>query len=152
MRRTLALAVIALCALSACAPFGFGGPLGGESSGSFSSVGAPIGLGGAGQALLLEAWGATSASMAMGNPTDVTPATLKAMDPNLEAVGDAPARVGVISINHVGSDGIVMSTKGKDGKAYCIAVLPDGSPKTGTADAQNATSVKACTGATWGPG
>ena len=133
--------------LTACAPMGVG-PFGGGASSSFSSV-APIGgTDQAAQSLLFTAWLATSAS-ALGGVQDVTPGALRAFDPTMKVVGDAPARVGVISVNHAGVDGVIFSTRSGSGKAFCLAVTADGLPRTGSVDAHNATSVEDCGGKGW---
>jgi hypothetical protein len=77
------------------------------------------------------------------------------MNPGLDAAGDVPARVGVISINLASHDGLVMSTKSRSGRPYCISMASaTGSsiPEGGTVDALGATSVRDCTGENWTSG
>ena len=149
MRRVVA--TVALSAtLTACAPLG-AGPFGGGESSSFGSIGAPVGADAQAQDLLFGAWIAVTASSVGGGFADVTPGTLHAFDQTMKVAGDAPAKVGVISVNHAGADGVVLSTKSGSGDVFCIAVTPDGTPKTGSVDAQGATSVDDCNGKSWSP-
>jgi hypothetical protein len=148
MRR--AIAIVALAALTACAPLG-AGPFGGGESSSFSSIGAPVGADAQAHDLLFGGWVAVTASSVGGGFAGVTPGTLHAFDQTMKVVGDAPAKVGVISVNHAGADGVVLSTKSGSGHAFCIAVTPGGTPKTGSVDAQGATSVDDCNGKSWSP-
>ena len=72
-------------------------------------------------------------------------------DPTLKVLGDVPARVDVIGVDHIGSDGVVVSTKSSSGKVFCIAVPADPIPITGSVEAQGATSISDCSGKAWGP-
>jgi hypothetical protein len=157
MLRRVLPAVLAATTV-ACAPFG-GGIMGGGSTSSFSSVGSPVPepAGGAdtqAQELLLRALGdAISASgMAGGTFAAIDPSALGSTDPQLRAVGDLSARVGVVTINLASDDGLVLSTKSKSGRSFCVSMTsasgfapPDG----GTVDAHGATNVKDYTGTNW---
>jgi len=149
MRRIIA--IVALGALTACAPLGAGPFGGGDSSSSFGSIGAPVGPDAQAQDLLFGAWIAVTAGSVGGGFANVTPGTLHGFDPTMKVVGDAPAKVGVISVNHAGADGVVLSTKSGSGHAFCIAITSGGEPKTGSVDSQGATSVGECTGKSWSP-
>jgi hypothetical protein len=144
------IAIVALGTLTACAPLG-AGPFGGGDSASFGSIGTPVDTEAQAQDLLFGAWIAVTASSAGGGFADVSPGTLHAFDPTMKVVGDAPAKVGVISLNHAGADGVVLSTKSASGGAFCLAVTHDATPKTGSVDAHGATSVDDCTGKSWSP-
>jgi hypothetical protein len=148
MRR--AIAIVALSTLTACAPLG-GGPFGGGESSPIIPIGPPQGANAEAQNLLFGAWVAVTASSVGGGFADVTPGTLRGFDPTMKVVGDAPAKVGVISLNHAGTDGVVLSTKSGSGDVFCVAATAGGTPKTGSVDAQGATSVEDCNGKSWSP-
>ncbi len=101
------------------------------------------------QSLLASAW-ASVMSTANGQFDHVDKASIST-NPMLKVVGDVPARVDVISVDHIGSDGVVMSTKSSSGTVFCIAVTTDPIPITGNVDAQGATSISDCSGTPWGP-
>jgi hypothetical protein len=142
----------------ACAPFGEG-IMGGGSTSSFSSIGSPVpappgGADSQAHELLLRALGDAIAVSggAGGTFSAVEPSALTSADPQLRADGDVPARVGVVSINLASERGLVLSTKSKSGRSFCLSMVsasglapPDG----GTVDAHGATSVEDCTGANW---
>ncbi len=141
-----------------CAPFGEGALGGGGSSSSFSSVGAPVPAGSAdlqAQGLLMNVSGeAIVVSIDAGTFAGVDQATLTSLDPSVRVAGDVPARVGVVSINLASRDGLVMSTKSRTGRSFCVSVtglalanfsLPEG----GATDARGATSPEDCTGKDW---
>lgn len=68
----------------------------------------------------------------------------------MHVVDDVPAKVGVVSLNHAGVDGAVLSTRSRSGHVFCIALEKQaGTPTTGTVDAQGATSVSDCSGKPW---
>ena len=70
--------------------------------------------------------------------------------PSIHAVGDGAATVGVVSLNHAGTDGLVRSTKSRSGRVFCVALLTTGGqPMTGSVDAHGATSIADCTGKDW---
>ena len=103
------------------------------------------------QSLLASAW-ASVMSTSNGQFDQVDKASIATTDPTLKVLGDVPARVAVISVDHIGRDGVVMSTKSSSGNVFCIAVTADPIPITGSVDAQGATSVSDCSGTPWGPG
>lgn len=151
MRR--GIAVLALSVLTACGPIGVG-PFDGGASSSFSAIAPVTPLGGPdheAQSLLVSAWLTATATSLGGGFGDVTPGSVRALDPTMDVVGDAPARVGVISLNHAGADGVVFSTKSGSGNFYCLATTADGAPGTGSVDAHGATSVDDCSGKAWTP-
>jgi len=157
MFRRLAPAVLAATTV-ACAPFGEG-IVGGDSTSSFSSVGSPVPAppGGADmqaqQLLLLSLGDAIQASsVAGGTFAAMDPAALAATDPQIRAVGDLPARVGVVSIDLASDRGLVLSTKSKSGKSFCVSMTSTSGfapPNGGSVDAHGATTVEDCTGANW---
>jgi hypothetical protein len=141
----------------ACAPFGEG-IIGGGSSSSFSSVGSSVPAPGdadtQAQELLFRALGdAISLTTSTGGSfADVDGLTLGGMDPGLDVVGDVPARVGVVSIDLASHDGLVMSTRSRSGRSYCISMASATGfsiPEGGTVDAHGATSVRDCAGKNW---
>lgn len=140
--------------LAACTPAGLG-PFGGGASSQFSSVGAAIDPTDSGaQSLLLDA---STVAMVIaldeGGTTFVglTAEQMRELDPSVKVVGDAPARVGVVSLNYAGDDGAVLSTKSKSGRAFCVTVTSNAAsaPLAGSVDAHGATSLKACAGKNW---
>jgi hypothetical protein len=155
---TRRLLLIGLAALTvSCAPFGEGA-LGGGSSSSFSSVGAPVPVGSAdskAQGLLMNASGeAIVVSIDAGTFAGLDRQALTTLDPSVRVAGDVPARVGIVSINLASQDGLVMSTKSRRGKSFCVSVTGLGlasfsPPEGGTVDAHGATSAEGCTGKDW---
>jgi hypothetical protein len=147
--RPLGIAIFLTAALSACSALGF--PGGGFGSGPSSQM-PPFHSGPdtKAQSLLAGAW-ASVMSTSNGRFDQVTKASIAATDPTLKVVGDVPARIDVISVDHTGSDGVVMSTKSSSGNVFCIAVTSDPIPITGSVDAHRAASVHDCSGKPWGP-
>jgi hypothetical protein len=158
MARRSVPAILAVLAVS-CAPFGEGVLGGGDSTSSFSSVGSPVAVppGSAdSQAhdLLLRALGDAiqAAANAGGSFATVDLKALASIDPELRAVGDVPASVGVVSIDLASKDGIVLSTRSRSGTTFCLSMVSATGvaiPEGGTVDAQGATSVTDCTGKDW---
>jgi hypothetical protein len=155
--RRLCLIGLAVLTLS-CAPFGEGALGGGRSSSSFSSVGTPVPVGSAdlqAQGLLMNASGeAIVVSIDAGTFAGLDRHALAALDPSLRVAGDAAARVGIVSINLAAEDGLVMSTKSRSGKSFCVSVTglelaSFSPPEGGTTDAHGATSAEDCTGKDW---
>ena len=148
--RAFAIATLFTAALTACSALGF--PGGGFGSGPGSQA-PPFHSGPdtKAQSLLASAW-ASVMSTSNGRFDQVDKGSISATDPTLKVLGDVPARLDVISVDHIGSDGVVMSTKSSSGKVFCIAVTADPIPITGTVDAHGATSVSGCSGTPWGPG
>jgi hypothetical protein len=142
-----------MIALTGCAALGLGSGFEGQAgSGPLTPIpGSGFGGNDTGQALLASAWASAMATAQPGGFASTTPADLARADPSLTVVGDAPAKVGVISLNHAGKDGLVMSTKGTGGGFLCIAVTSASIPTTGSVDAVHATSVHDCSGKPWGP-
>ena len=155
---TRRLSLIALAALTvSCAPFGEGA-LGGGGSSSFSSVGSPVPVGSAdiqAKGLLMNVSGeAIVVSIDAGTFAGLDPAEILSMDPSVRVAGDVPARVGIVSINLASRGGLVMSTKSRSGRSFCVSVtglaLANFSPpEGGTVDAQGATAAEDCSGKDW---
>jgi hypothetical protein len=155
---TRRLSLIALAALTvSCTPFGEGA-LGGGGSSSFSSVGTPVSVGSAdiqAQGLLMNASGeAIVVSIDAGTFARLDRQALTAMDRSVRVAGDVPARVGIASINFASQDGLVMSTRSRSGKSFCVSVTglelaSFAPPEGGTVDAHGATSAEDCTGKDW---
>ena len=157
MTRRLLLIGFATLTVS-CSPFGEGPFGGGGSSSSFSSVGSPVPLGSpdqqAQELLMNVSSEAIAISIDGGTFASVDTTALSSMDPSVRVAGDVPARVGVVSINLASADGLVMSTKSRSGKTFCVsmtgtAVANFAPPSGGTVDAQDAASPTDCTGKDW---
>jgi hypothetical protein len=158
-RVTRRLLLIGCAALTvSCAPFGEGALGGGGSSSSFSSVGTPVPAGSAdieARNLLMNVSGeAIVVSIDAGTFAGLDPAALTSLDPSVRVAGDVPTRVGIVSINVASHDGLVMSTKSRSGRSFCVSVtglaLANFSPpEGGTVDAHGATSPGDCTGKDW---
>jgi hypothetical protein len=156
---TRRLSLIGLAVLTgSCALFGNGALGGGGSSSSFSSVGTPVPVGSAdiqAQGLLMTASGvAIVVSIDAGTFAGLDRQALTALDPSVRVAGDGPARVGIVSINLASGYGLVMSTKSRNGKSFCVSVAgPElasfAPPEGGTVDAHGATSAEDCTGKDW---
>ena len=146
---------MAVVTLAACGRAGL--PFDGGASSEFSSVGSPVSQGDAeAQALLLDvASGAMVIALDEGGGgyDGLTAAQVSALDPSMHVVGDVPAKIGVVSLNHSGPEGAVLSTKSTSGRVFCVALTEQQPmPKTGSVDAHGATSVHDCTGKRWSLG
>lgn len=156
---TRRLLLTGLAALTvSCAPFGEGALGGGGASSSFSSVGTPVPAGSAdiqAQGLLMNVSGeAIAISIDAGTFAALDPAALASLDPSVRVARDVPARVGIVSINLASRDVLVMSTRSRSGKNFCISVAgldlsSFSPPEGGTVDAHGATSARDCTGKDW---
>ncbi len=156
---TWRLSLIGLAALTlCCTPFGEGALGGGGSSSSFSSVGTPVPVGSGdlrAKDLLMNASGeAIVVSIDAGTFAGLDRRALTPLDPSVRLAGDAPARVGIVSINLASQDGLVMSTKSRSGTSFCVSVTrlelaSFSPPEGGTVDAHGATSAEDCTGKNW---